>query len=148
MEPGIPAVEDHELETLSKAVQKLASARRIKASTQAVLTGMLAAVSQGLAPVSLPRPQAWVEPESEEEPEESEEEEETGGMVAAGPGEPIAREECVQRVVGDGGGNKGRMRRREGSGRSARRCSASSRSSSRWARRMGCTTLRRAWSCS
>ena len=104
----MPVVEEKELETLSRAIQRLAASRRIKASSQAVLTGMLAAVSQGLAPVSLPRPQAWVEPESEEEPEESEEEEEMGVSVMAGPGE----EECRRRMVGDERRDERRLRRR------------------------------------
>ncbi|KAK8792463.1 hypothetical protein WA588_004959, partial [Blastocystis sp. NMH] len=99
VEPEMPMVEEKELETLSRAIQRLAASRRIKASSQAVLTGMLAAVSQGLAPVSLPRPQAWVEPESEEEPEESEEEEEMGVSVMAGPGEAIGEEECRRRMI-------------------------------------------------
>ena len=97
-------MEDAELETLSKAVQRLAGSRRLKASAQAVLTGVLAAISQGLAPVSLPRPQAWVEPESEEEPEDDEEEEEETGGVAAAPGEAIGEEECRARLVGENGG--------------------------------------------
>lgn len=107
----MPVVEEKELETLSRAIQRLAASRRIKASSQAVLTGMLAAVSQGLAPVSLPRPQAWVEPESEEEPEESEEEE-MGVSVMAGPGEAIGEEECRRRMVGDERRDERRLRRR------------------------------------
>ena len=108
----MPVVEEKELETLSRAIQRLAASRRIKASSQAVLTGMLAAVSQGLAPVSLPRPQAWVEPESEEEPEESEEEEEMGVSVMAGPGEASGEEECRRRMVGDERRDERRLRRR------------------------------------
>ena len=69
MEPGLPDVDDQDVETLSRAIQQLVADRRIKASTQAVLVGMLAAVSQGSCPQGLPKPQAWVEPESEEEPE-------------------------------------------------------------------------------
>ena len=109
VEPEMPVVEEKELETLSRAIQRLAASRRIKASSQAVLTGMLAAVSQGLAPVSLPRPQAWVEPESEEE---SEEEEERGVAVRAGPGEAIGEEECRRRMVGDERRDERRLRRR------------------------------------
>lgn len=101
----MPMVEEKELETLSRAIQRLAASRRIKASSQAVLTGMLAAVSQGLAPVSLPRPQAWVEPESEEE-------EEMGVSVMAGPGEAIGEEECRRRMVGDERRDERRLRRR------------------------------------
>lgn len=70
----MPDLEDQDVEVLSRAIQQLAADRRIKASTQAVLVGMLAAVSQGSCPQGLPKPQAWVEPESEEEPEEPEEE--------------------------------------------------------------------------
>lgn len=79
----MPDLEDQDIETLSRAIQQLAADRRIKASTQAVLVGMLAAVSQGSCPQGLPKPQAWVEPESEEEPEEEEEE----AMASIGAGD-------------------------------------------------------------
>lgn len=100
MEPGLPDVDDHDVETLSRAIQQLVADRRIKASTQAVLVGMLAAVSQGSCPQGLPKPQAWVEPESEEEPEEEDEEE---GMVgvssSAGSAGGASEAEYDERVV-------------------------------------------------
>lgn len=66
---------------------------------------MLSAISQGSTTVTLPRPQAWVEPESEEEPEEEEEEEmlppeentEVGAVVS--PGGTISESECEKRIV-------------------------------------------------
>ena len=109
LEPPMPEVEDREMETLTNAVQKLVASRRIKASTQAMLMGLLSAISQGSAPIALPRPQAWVEPESEEEPEEEPEEEEeeememggAGGFAGtpAAPGTPISEAECLSRLV-------------------------------------------------
>ena len=103
----MPEMDDRDLDTLTQAVQKLVSSRRIKASTQAILVGMLSAISQGSSSVTLPRPQAWVEPESEEEPEEEEEEEEampqeeSGGMgVEVVPGGAISEAECEKRIVG------------------------------------------------
>ena len=104
LQPPMPEVDDQDLDTLTQAVQKLVSSRRIKASTQAILVGMLSAISQGSSTVTLPRPQAWVEPESEEEPEEEEEEEmppeESSGMGAeVAPGGVISETECEKRIV-------------------------------------------------
>ena len=107
LEPPMPEVDDRDMETLTNAVQKLVASRRVKASTQAVLMGLLSAISQGAAPVALPRAQAWVEPESEEEPEEEPEEEEVeemaDGAVAspAAPGTVISEAECLSRIVCD-----------------------------------------------
>ncbi|KAK8789621.1 hypothetical protein WA171_001712 [Blastocystis sp. BT1] len=103
LQPPMPEVDDQDLDTLTQAVQKLVSSRRIKASTQAILVGMLSAISQGSSTVTLPRPQAWVEPESEEEPEEEEEEEmppeESSGMGAeVAPGGVISETECEKRI--------------------------------------------------
>ena len=95
----MPDVDDRDVETLSRAIQQLAADRRIKASTQAVLVGMLAAVSQGSCPQGLPKPQAWVEPESEEEPEEEDEEE--GMMSASASAGGASEAEYDERVVGE-----------------------------------------------
>ena len=95
----MPDVDDNDVEALSKAIQQLVIDRRIKASTQAVLVGMLSAVSQGSCAQGLPKPQAWVEPESEEEPEEEPEEEEP--MVAAS-GDGVSEQEYDERVVSGG----------------------------------------------
>lgn len=92
----MPDVDDNDVEALSKAIQQLVIDRRIKASTQAVLVGMLSAVSQGSCAQGLPKPQAWVEPESEEEPEEEPEEEEP--MVVAS-GDGVSEQEYDERVV-------------------------------------------------
>ena len=83
----MPDVDDNDVEALSKAIQQLVIDRRIKASTLAVLVGMLSAVSQGSCAQGLPKPQAWVEPESEEEP-----------MVVAS-GDGVSEQEYDERVV-------------------------------------------------
>lgn len=98
MEPGLPDVDDQDVETLSRAIQQLVADRRIKASTQAVLVGMLAAVSQGSCPQGLPKPQAWVEPESEEEPED-EDEGMVGASSSAGSAGGVSEAEYDERVV-------------------------------------------------
>lgn len=71
----LPDIDEKELNNINKAIQSLVTDRRIKASTQACLCGMLDAISQGAVNAPLPKPQAWVEPESEDEPEEDPEEE-------------------------------------------------------------------------
>lgn len=85
LEYALPEIDDREINAIAKAVQSLVADRRIKASTHACLSGMLAAISQGAVNAPLPKPQAWVEPESEEEPEEDPEEEAAslGGSAAA-----------------------------------------------------------------
>lgn len=85
VEYSLPEIDDREINAIAKAVQSLVADRRIKASTHACLSGMLAAISQGAVNAPLPKPQAWVEPESEEEPEEDPEEEAAsiGGSAAA-----------------------------------------------------------------
>ena len=75
LEYTLPDIDEKEINNIAKAIQSLVADRRIKASTQACLCGMLDAISQGSVNAPLPKPQAWVEPESEDEPEEDPEEE-------------------------------------------------------------------------
>lgn len=101
LEYEIPDIDENEINNISKAIHVLVSDRRIKASTHAVLTGMLAAISQGAVNAPLPKPQAWVEPESEDEPEEDPEEEAASiGAAVAGPVSDAVYEKRVVSVDG------------------------------------------------
>ena len=93
-----PDIDDSELNSIAKAIQSLVSDRRIKASTHACLAGMLAAISQGAVNAPLPKPQAWVEPESEDEPEEDPEEE--AASIGAATAGPVSDAVYEKRVVG------------------------------------------------
>ena len=140
VEPEQPDVEDRDLQKIADAVKKLVSDRRIKASAYAVLMGVLCAGSRGSLPLGLPRPQTWIEPESEEEPEEPPSEEEP---VAEEPGMEegveeegvVSKEEVTRRIVGARGRVERRKAPRARSGRCPLRTSTSSSSSSRSTRR-------------
>ena len=98
IEYELPDIDDSELNSIAKAIQSLVSDRRIKASTHACLAGMLAAISQGAVNAPLPKPQAWVEPESEDEPEEDPEEE--AASIGAATAGPVSDAVYEKRVVG------------------------------------------------
>ena len=131
VEPEQPDVEERDLQNIADAVKKLVSDRRIKASAYAVLMGVLCAGSRGSLPLGLPRPQTWIEPESEEEPEEPPSEEEP---VAEEPGMEegveeegvVSKEEVTRRIVGARGRVECRKAPRARNGRCLLRTSTSS----------------------
>ena len=116
VEPEQPDLEDRDLQKIADTVKKLVNDRRIRASAYAVMMGVLSAASRGSLPLGLPRPQTWIEPESEEEPEEppSEEEPEVAapemGEAAMDINGPVSEEEVARRIVG---GVKGLVERRK-----------------------------------
>ena len=117
VESELPEINNSDIQTILGAAKLLVKDRRIKASAYAVLMGALSAASQGEIPLSLPRSEMWMEPESEEEPEsepepepepEPESKPEPGTESGQGDGDEVkervvGEQEGVERVVESAG---------------------------------------------